>query len=155
VSLLASRGGYNPPRATTQVGKLHGWRSSWLGASSKSNKNNPPANQVLLGFENQWINSLIEFCSLFSQGLMGKSQRNAWELKVTNREEWEWALSVLVGLNGQRSKKTVMREEKMYKYLPWSQWSDKSRQCRGLSAAVLHYGIAALQVPRTKPDSKG
>jgi len=48
---------------------------------------------------------------------MGKSQRNAWELKVTNGEERESEhFSIQVGLNGQRSKKTVVREEKRYKY---------------------------------------
>ena len=50
---------------------------------------------------------------------MEKSQRNAWELKVTNGEERESEhFSILIDLNGQRSKKTIVREEKRYKYLP-------------------------------------
>ena len=48
-------------------------------------------NQVLLEFGNKWIYSLIEFGTFFSQGLMGKSKRRAWEFKVTNGEEREWA----------------------------------------------------------------
>ena len=45
---------------------------------------------------------------------------------------------------GQRSKETVVMEEKRYKYLPWSQRSDKSQQYHGLSVTVLHYDISAL-----------
>ena len=46
-------------------------------------------NQVLLELGNKRICSIIEFRTFFSQGLDGKSQWNAWELKVTNGEERE------------------------------------------------------------------
>ena len=54
-------------------------------------------------------------------------------------------------------KKTVVREGKRYKYLPWSQRSDKSWQCHGLSAAVSLCVIAAPLVRhyRTELGSKG
>ena len=45
--------------------------------------------------ENQRICSLIEFGTFFSQGLMGKSRKKAWELKVTNEGEREGHSSIL------------------------------------------------------------
>ena len=42
-------------------------------------------NQVLLGFGNQWICSLIEFWSLFSQGLM----ENHKEMLGSSRSQME------------------------------------------------------------------
>ena len=62
-----------------------------------------------------------------------------------------------VDLKEQRKKRAVVREKERYKYLPNPQWSDKSRQCHGSSAAVPRSGRASLQVRhyRTKPDSKG
>ena len=75
---------------------------------------------------------------------MGKSQRNAWELKVTNGEERESEhFSILVGLNGQRSKKTVVREEKRYNTSPGpngqiSCGSAVMRHSRASGAALPH-----------------
>jgi hypothetical protein len=42
---------------------------------------------MLLNFGIQWISSLIEFWSLFSQVLMLKSQEMLGSLKITNGEE--------------------------------------------------------------------
>ena len=61
-----------------------------------------------------------------------------------------------VGLKSWARKKTVVREGKRYKYLPRSQWSDKSWQCHVLPVAVSLCGITMPQVRhcRTKPGSK-
>ena len=72
---------------------------------------------------------------LFISRIDGKSKGKAWELKVTNGGERVSTYLFFVGLKGWRKQKTVLGERERYKYLPSSQLSDKSQQCRGLSAA--------------------
>ena len=75
-------------------------------------------NQVLLGFGNEWICSLIKFGIFFSQGMMGNHKGKFRSSRSPMEKREKEPRAILVRQNGWRSKKTIMREGVRYKYLP-------------------------------------
>lgn len=83
-------GEYKPPGAGTHVDKLHGQRTSWLGASSKNNKCNPPAWTRTKCFRCQRTGWEALYHNLEAQFLRESKGINGRRFRRTKWRAWEW-----------------------------------------------------------------